>query len=102
MVSKSEQKRLEAQGAADAATTEAVQEDPAGVTELEAPKEYPPIVRKQADRLLKLFQLPEGHEGRKERIAEYQAALVRSGIEEPPLTLLGAQLLVDEAGEYRG
>ena len=65
-------------------------------------KEYPPIVRKQADRLLRLFELPEGHPGRNERIKEYQDALVRNGVEEPPLTLLDARLFVDEIGEYHG
>ena len=65
-------------------------------------KEYPPIVRKQADRLLRLFELPEGHPGRNERIKEYQDALVRNGVEEPPLTLLDTRLFVDEIGEYRG
>ena len=65
-------------------------------------KEYPPIVRKQADRLLRLFELPEGHPGRNERIKEYQDALVRNGVEEPPLTLLDTRLFVDEIGEYHG
>ena len=65
-------------------------------------KEYPAIVRKQADRLLRLFKLPEDHPGRNERIKEYQDALVRNGVEEPPLTLLGAQLFVEEVGEYHG
>ena len=65
-------------------------------------KEYPQIVRKQANRLLRLFELPEDHPGRNERIKEYQDALVRNGVEEPPLTLLGAQLFVEEVGEYHG
>lgn len=65
-------------------------------------KEYPPIVRKQADRLLRLFDLPEDHPGRNERIKEYQDALVRNGVEDPPLTLLDAQLFVEEIGEYHG
>ena len=65
-------------------------------------KEYPPIVRKQADRLLRLFELPEGHPGRNERVKEYQDALVRNGVEDPPLTLLDARLFVDEIGEYHG
>ena len=65
-------------------------------------KEYPAIVRKQANRLLRLFELPEDHPGRNERIKEYQDALVRNGVEEPPSTLRGTQLFVDEIGEYRG
>lgn len=65
-------------------------------------KEYAPIVRKQANRLLRLFELTEDHPGRNERIKEYQDALVRNGVEEPPSTLRGAQLFVDEIGEYRG
>ena len=65
-------------------------------------RDYPPIVRKQADRLLRLFDLPEDHPGRNERIKEYQDALVRNGVEEPPLTLLDTRLFVDEIGEYHG
>ena len=65
-------------------------------------KEYPPIVRKQADRLLRLFELPEGHPGRNERIKEYQDALVRNGIESPPRTRLEAHLFVSAVGEYHG
>lgn len=65
-------------------------------------RDYPPIVRKQANRLLRLFELTEDHPGRNERIKEYQDALVRNGVEEPPSTLRGTQLFVDEIGEYRG
>lgn len=65
-------------------------------------KEYPPIVRKQADRLLRLFELPEDHPGRNERIKEYQDALVRNGIESPPRTRLEAHLFVSAVGEYHG
>lgn len=65
-------------------------------------RDYPPIVRKQADRLLRLFELPEGHPGRNERIKEYQDALVRNGVDEPPLTLLDVQLFVEEVGKQHG
>ena len=64
--------------------------------------EYPPIVRNQADRLLRLFELPEGHPGRNERIKEYQDALVRNGIESPPRTRLEAHLFISAVGEYHG
>jgi len=65
-------------------------------------KESPPIVRKQADRLLRLFDLPEDHPGRNERVKEYQDALVRNGIESPPRTRLEAHLFVSAVGEYHG
>ena len=77
--------------------TEAQQDE-----DLSEGKEYPPIVRKQADRLLRLFDLPEDHPGRNERIKEYQDALVRNGIESPPRTRLEAHLFVSAVGEYHG
>lgn len=65
-------------------------------------KEYPSIVRKQANRLKRLFELPFGHEGRGERIAEYRAALQRNGVENPPTNLIEACVLVTEVGEFNG
>lgn len=64
-------------------------------------KEYPPIVSKQADRLLRLFQLPPGHEGRAERIAEYQVALARNGVA-PPADEEQTRALIREVGGYHG
>lgn len=65
-------------------------------------KEYPPIVRKQANRLLRLFQLQPGHEGRAERIAEYQLALSQNGVKAPPVDIETAYALIREVGEYHG
>lgn len=105
MASKSEQKRLDAQvgqelehltqAAEDAALREA------GVGADQEVKEYPPIVRKQLNRLLRLFQLPPGHEGRAERIAEYQVSLARNGVN-PPADEEQTRALIREVGEYHG
>lgn len=118
MASKSETKKPDvqvgneldqlAQAAEEAALKEAgVGANPAGETapegmgETETAKEYPPIVRKQANRLLRLFQLPPGHEGRAERIAEYQVALARNGVN-PPADEEQTRALIREVGEYHG
>lgn len=117
MAGKSEQKKIgeELEQLAAAAEQQAAEE--AGLSTLDetkvdnpaedpatppSAKIYPLIARKQASRLLRLFELPEDHPGRNERIKEYQDALVRNGVEEPPLTLLDARLFVDEIGEYHG
>lgn len=96
-------------------TAESLGVDPGGVTEdpageslaqdnglLTAATEYTPIVRKQANRLLRLFQLPPGHEGRAERIAEYQLALSQNGVKNPPVDIETAYALIREVGEYNG
>lgn len=92
-----EQQAAEEAGLSDAEEQQAAEEEVQVLV-----RDYPPIVRKQANRLLRLFELPEGHPGRNERIKEYQDALVRNGVEEPPLTLLDARLFIDEIGEYHG
>lgn len=123
MASKSETKRLDGQvgneldqlEAAAGVTAESIGVDPGGVTEVRTTgyvvvvgppptvaKEYPPIVRKQANRLLRLFQLQPGHEGRAERIAEYQLALSQNGVKNPPVDIETAYALVREVGEYHG
>lgn len=111
MASKSETKKSDGQIGTELDQLEAA----AGVTEVttgyvvvvEPPppvevKEYPPIVRKQANRLLRLFQLQPGHEGRAERIAEYQLALSQNGVKNPPVDIETAYALIREVGEYHG
>lgn len=110
MASKSETKKLDGQVGNELDQLEAA----AGVTEVttgyvvvvEPPptvvKEYPPIVRKQANRLLRLFQLQPGHEGRAERIAEYQLALSQNGVKNPPVDIETTYALIREVGEYHG
>ena len=65
-------------------------------------KEWPLIVRKQANRLKRLFELPFGHEGREESIEEYRAALQRNGVENPPTNLNEACAFITEVGEFNG
>lgn len=105
MASKSETKKPDVQVGneldqlAQAAEEAALRGAGAGVAQ--GGKEYPPIVRKQANRLLRLFQLPPGHEGRAERIAEYQIALARNGVN-PPADEEQTCALIREVGEYHG
>jgi len=113
MASKSETKKSEtqvgqeleqlAQAAEEAALGEAGREAQGKKADTleELTKEYPPIVRKQANRLLRLFQLPVGHEGRAERIAEYQVALAKNGVN-PPTDEAATRALIREVGEYNG
>ena len=65
-------------------------------------KEYPLIVRKQANRLAGLFRLAEGHEGVQEARQRYRDALKRNGIDEPPKNLEEAVTLIKEVGEFNG
>mgnify|MGYP000973179788 CR=1 FL=1 len=64
--------------------------------------EYPLIVKKQAKRLLGLFNLPEDHPGRDESIREYQGSLMKKGIENPPINRREAEEFYSLTGEFHG
>jgi hypothetical protein len=64
--------------------------------------ECPLIVKKQAKRLLGLFNLPEDYPGRNESILKYQESLREKGVENPPINKQDAEEFYKLTGEFHG